>query len=293
VQTILVATDFSETAGAALGWATSIAREHRARLVVAHAAAPVVPAAPEFVALPDRCYDEIREAAQDQLDAVIAALQTTGVPCSSRLVVGPASDVLVALAKEHRADLVVAGTRGRTGWARVLLGSTAARLVRDAPCPVLTVHPADARHPEPVRSVLVATDFSPQAWLAAETAARLLLATPAAHRLVLLHAYRVPIDDPAWPAPGVSEALGATAESARSNIDALACRLAQPGLRVEVRIGEGYPPEVIVDAATRLGVDVVAMGTHGRSGLERLWIGSTAERVLPTAPCPVLTVRGR
>jgi nucleotide-binding universal stress UspA family protein len=60
---------------------------------------------------------------------------------------------------------------------------------------------------------------------------------------------------------------------------------------VESVAREGYPPEVIVEAARELDVDLVAMGTHGRTGLRHLLLGSNAERVIEHAPCPVLTVR--
>ncbi|MEW6268718.1 MAG: universal stress protein [Thermodesulfobacteriota bacterium] len=293
LRTVVVATDFSDTAGTALNWAAAIAREHGARLVVAHASAPVAPPAPEFVVLPASYFDETRRAAQAQLDALVAALQTTGVPCSSELALAPAVTGVLEIAARHRADLLVAGTRGRTGWKRVLLGSTAARLVRDAPCPVLTVHPDDARHPDPLRSVLVPTDFSQEAWHAVESAQSLLLpATSARH--VLLHAHRLPADAPySASARDIEDAVRASIASAHGNLAALARRLTHPGLTVEVRVREGHPAEVIVEEAKGLGVDLIAMGTHGRSGVERLWIGSTAERVLPAAPCPVLTVRAR
>jgi nucleotide-binding universal stress UspA family protein len=292
LRTIVVATDFSDTAAAALAWAAETAREHRARIVVVHAAT-MAPSAPEYVQLPGSAYDEIRAAARGQLDALIAALEPTGLPCSAELVVAPAVAGIVAAATRAHADLVVAGTRGRTGWKRLLLGSTAARLVRDAPFPVLTVHPADARHPRPVRAVLVATDFSDDAWRAAEAALRIVDTDPQASRVVLLHVYRTALDAVPARAAAYAARIRATSTAAQQSAADWAARLSRPGLTVEVRVHEGYPPETIVDEATELGVDLIAMGTHGRSALERLWIGSTAERVLPEAPCPVLTVRAR
>lgn len=293
LRTIVVATDFSATAAAALAWAAEVAREHGARLVVAHAAA-TAPSAPEYVQLPGSAYDEIRAAARGQLDALIAALAPTGIPCSAELVVAPTVAGIVAAAERAHADLLVAGTRGLTGWKRLLLGSTAARLVRDAPCPVLTVHPSDGRRPRPVRAVLVATDFSDDAWCAAEAALRIVDADPnGGRRVVLLHVYRTALEAVPARAAAYAAQIRATSSAAQQGAADWAARLSRPGLTVEVRVREGYPAETIVDQAAELGVDLVAMGTHGRSALERLWIGSTAERVLPEAPCPVLTVHAR
>jgi nucleotide-binding universal stress UspA family protein len=67
--------------------------------------------------------------------------------------------------------------------------------------------------------------------------------------------------------------------------------LREEGLTVETRTDEGYPPEVIVNVAQEIGCDMIAMGTHGRTGLAHLLLGSTAERVVQHAGCPVLTVR--
>ena len=62
-------------------------------------------------------------------------------------------------------------------------------------------------------------------------------------------------------------------------------------MTVETMVQEGHPVEVVLDCAASVRPDLIAMGTHGRSGLRRLFLGSTTERVLPQAPCPVLTVR--
>jgi nucleotide-binding universal stress UspA family protein len=72
---------------------------------------------------------------------------------------------------------------------------------------------------------------------------------------------------------------------------ALAGRFSHGSIRVETKIVEGFPPEEILEQARHVGADLIAMGTHGRSGLDRLVLGSTAERVLANAPCPILTVR--
>ena len=88
-------------------------------------------------------------------------------------------------------------------------------------------------------------------------------------------------------------------EGARANVEGaaqeklaeIAAALSERGLKVETKAIEGYPPEVIVDEAAAIGADLIAMGTHGRTGLAHLFLGSTAERVVQHAGCPVLTLR--
>ncbi|MGB6995571.1 MAG: universal stress protein, partial [Thermoanaerobaculia bacterium] len=77
----------------------------------------------------------------------------------------------------------------------------------------------------------------------------------------------------------------------RTRLDKFAEPLRRNGIEVNILAIEGYPPEVIVDQAEFLKVDLVAMGTHGRTGLSHVLLGSTAERVVQKAACPVLTVR--
>lgn len=276
LRTIVVATDFSEDAAAALGWATELARQHHARIVLAHS----------LVATAESHGD-----ATHLLEADAAILRSDGITVACELARSSPVAGILSVAQRYGAELVVAGTRGRTGWKRALLGSTAARLLREATCPVLTVHRQDGGHPRPIRTVLVPTDFSEDAALAAEAAARILGDLGGDGRLVLLHAYRVPAEVTHLPAPVLMDAIRSGCNAAQASLEAKAARLRRPGLTVEAITREGYPPELILEYAQTTQADVIAMGTHGRSGANRVLLGSNAEHVLATATCPVLTVR--
>jgi len=292
IATILVATDFSETGDAGIAWGAQLARAHGARLVLCHALQTPTPVAPasEFIPLPARFYDDLRAAAESCLERSAAELRATGLAATTVLRVGTAAEAVLAEVQKVGADLLVAGTRGLTGWKKLLLGSTTARLVRRSTCPVLTVHPEDAGRHREIRTVLIPTDFSEDAALAADAAAR-VVARGRASRIVLFHAYHVPVEHVApLGVPLVLEAIAQVEASAHTAMEEAAARLRAHGLEVETKILEGYPPEAIVDQARGLGADLIAMGTHGRSGVKRLILGSTAERVLPVAPCPVLTL---
>jgi nucleotide-binding universal stress UspA family protein len=293
MATIVAATDFSGTAEGATDWGAQLARTHGARLVLVHALLPAITptAAPEFVPLPVEIYEEERRAVKEALEKRAAALRQTGCTVETQLEIGPAVSTILDATLRCKADLLVVGTRGLTGFKRILMGSTAARLVRDASCPVLTVHPEATRH-RPVHRILVPTDFSQDAARALEAAGRILGPVTDHARVTLLHVYRTTQDIVTpWPAPVLVEASRDVETEARKLLDETAAPLRELGIEVVVQARAGYPPEVIDEEARRIAADVIAMGTHGRSGLKRLFLGSTAERVLPAAPCPVLTVR--
>jgi len=204
---------------------------------------------------------------------------------------GPAAAAVLDVAAKHGADLIVAGTRGLTGWKRIVLGSVAARLVRKALCPVVTVHVEDTVRHRPVRTILVPTDFSDDAMRAAEAACAILGEGGPEPCLVLLHVYRHPLVLTSMEMPVLTASPDEVILSAHGEMSVLEDRFSRSGLRVETCVAQGTPSQVILDQARSVGADLIAMGTHGRSGLDRLLLGSTAERVLSSAPCPMLTVR--
>jgi nucleotide-binding universal stress UspA family protein len=141
---ILAATDFSPTGEHACAVAASLAKQLGAELHVAHAFdIPLTVVTPYEVAIPDGLIRDSRAAARKKLDATVAGLRGEGVDAQPHLTEVPAAPAIADLARELSADLVVIGTRGRTGLKHVLLGSVAERTLRLAPCPVLTVKSAD------------------------------------------------------------------------------------------------------------------------------------------------------
>jgi nucleotide-binding universal stress UspA family protein len=287
LRTIVVATDFSPNAAMARAWGEQIARADRALLVLVHAFNGPS-SAPELVRWPSEYDDHIRSHVQSQLARQAEIARSNGAEVEAELGFGAAPDVVAASAERRGADLIVTGTRSRTAWKRRLLGSTAARLIRAAHCPVLTVHTKPA--PRRIRTALVGTDFSEAAALAAETAARLFDTPAADRRLVLLHAYQVPYEARYVPAPVLMDAISAAETTVNRMIEERAQNLRAAGIKVDTVTCEGAPSEAIVRYADSLGADVIALGTHGRSALDRFVLGSNAERVITSASCPVLTI---
>jgi len=139
-KTILVPVDFSPFSDEAMERAIELAREFGAKLHVAHAfSLPLPLMAPYEVAVPTELFDQARESASEQLRKEAEKASAAGVDVTPHLLEVPAATAIVELAERIEADLIVMGTRGRTGLKHVLLGSVAERTLRLSPCSVLAV----------------------------------------------------------------------------------------------------------------------------------------------------------
>lgn len=290
LQTILVATDFSDTARAGVDWAVELAKTHGARIELVHSL--LVPSrATDFVPSPPDFTEALQEAASGRLNEITELVRAQGVEVTAELKLGVPSQVILDTARQVNADLVVIGTRGLSGLRHLLLGSTAERVVQHAHCPVLTVHPGDADKHRSIDTILIPTDFSKDAETAYFAALHLLGRTEGT-RVVLLHVYHLPYEYTAYGTiPTSLDYFKDVEGAAEERLTGLAQELERQGFNVETVAREGFPPEVILGEAEAVGADLIAMGTHGRTGLAHLVLGSTAERVVQRADCPVLTLR--
>lgn len=297
LSTIVVATDFSETASLALDRAIEFAIRHESEIALVHVMQPDIPplAAPEMIVIPPNYEEMLREACTEGLTKAAQRARERGVRVSQYLEQGRAAKRITACADGLAADLIIIGTRGNTGFKRLLLGSVAEEVVRIADQPVLTVHPGDDRPIEPVRKLLFPTDFSPAADQAL-AAANLILSGSENAEIILVHTYQI--------APTVVPLGGFGKGASRlfvANAHQLAQQATEPsvealrskGFRVEVVIARGDPAAIVTELAAERDVDVIVMGTRGHSKLRQILLGSTAERIVEHAPCPVLTVHRR
>ena len=141
-RTILVPTDFSDDAEAALDLALALAADSGAAIHLVHAyEIPIAAIPPYGIEIPPTLLTDVRDAAARRLEKSAEKVRSRGVRCDGHLVHGAPVDGIVDAAARLGADLVVMGTRGLTGLKHVLLGSVAERTIRSAPCPVLTVKP--------------------------------------------------------------------------------------------------------------------------------------------------------
>ncbi len=191
---------------------------------------------------------------------------------------------------QYDLDLVVMGTHGHRGVRRLVLGSVAEEVVRKAPCPVVTVG-RGATAPEAMEggSLLVPVDFSAHRFRVMAHAQAIALVY--GMDLTLLHVVEVAHLPDAYGVYGSPPDPGVLADRAETVLNAEAESLRTEGVDVSLDVRGGHPAAEILDAAAEGGTAFITLATHGRTGLERMLMGSVAENVLRQAPCPVFAVK--
>jgi nucleotide-binding universal stress UspA family protein len=290
---VLAATDFSAPAAVAIEWAALIARAQAGTLHLVHGVPPLYPPMDQTAMWADLAL-KLCLGAREKLEEMAEPWRASGLPTECHAESGRPARVIAEVAERVGARLIVVGTRGHSRLAHLLLGSTAGRVIERVPCPVLAVHPEDRLPAAPPELILLPTDFSADARLAADRALQLLRLDRSRARLLLLHAWQLPGDYALldYAGPSFLTAFREETVAAASRVmEEKASGLRGQGVEVETVLREGSAAGSIVDLAAERGVGLIAMGTHGASGLERLVMGSTALQVIQHAPCPVLTIR--
>ena len=284
---IIVGTDFSERAARAVAAANRLAEKVHARLTVLHVHDPTHDVSTR---LPGRSLTEFEDHAANR---VLPELErwTAGVISNRRAEVvavcgsNPAL-TLCAQAEERGADLCVIATHPRSGLQGRLIGSTAEKVLRHAPCDVLTIHPNAPAHAPLVERMVAATDLSDASVPALDAVG--WMARLAHADVLLLHVH----DGKAAAHPKEDgEALRKRLRIALSALHA-ECLDGYERVAIEV-IADKNAAEAVCGRAEEYGADLIVVGRHGHSGIERLLIGSVAERIARFARCSVLCVRKR
>ncbi len=199
--------------------------------------------------------------------------------------------VIAEYAEANDVDLIVMGTRGRRGVDRLLMGSVAEEVVRTTACPVLTVLDGLEVAPgQAFRRILVPVDFSEPSRLAIDHATE--LAGTYGAEVDLLHV----VEEVSLPTAYGVEPIGFAVPEIVDNSEKALARMAEEEIgyeHVAVEVRPGYPSTTILDYVDERNVDLVVIATHGRTGLDRLLMGSVAEKVVRRASCPVFTVKHR
>ena len=279
LQDILVGTDLTERSERAMARAAQLGRASHASLTVLHVAEA-------GLSVPVR--DRRRVLAEESLRDWYAFLPESDRGAASlRVETGEPFAVLLAQARERDTDLIVLGQPGKKGLKELFVGTTTERVVRHADRPVLVVKQPGK---EPYRRVVVAADFSEGAARAMRSALRV---APAAD-LLLVHAWLLP-------PVGFASTKAAEEETAREN-ELLAQRLSRQVQDTMIELGSqpsapriqmamGNPFFVLRDAIASFKPDLLAIGTHARSGIAIAMVGSLAREMLVEAPCDVLVAR--
>ena len=280
---ILLATDGSKDAWLATNTAILLAMVTRSELHVVN----VGVVAPALLKPLDVEPARVEQEARRLLDEEVNNIENVGsTVAESHLRMGDAAREIVDLAEEQRVGLIAMGSRGRSRIKRALIGSVSDSVVRHAHCPVLVAR----RKPliVPAR-ILVATDGSEEATLAAKTASELAHRTYSELHLVSVAVAYSSSDD--VHKPGLVESL---LQRAQDVLDDQVKKIEHSGgevARTHVRASQRHPADEIVLVAEETGAGLVVMGSRGLGGIRRALMGSVSDSVVRHAHCPVLVVR--
>lgn len=284
-DTILVPTDFSETADHAEAQAASIARRHRSRLELFHVIEPFWPPPPRMMTALQDYIDELEQTAEERLASRADAIRASGVDVTySKTHHIPPFDAISDKIANAQPDLVVVGTHGRRGFKHLVLGSVAERLLRSVKVNVLTlnVNAPPVSGDLGVARILVPVDFSDSSSHALEAAFSLLADDGV---IQLLHVVHAPAHPSFYPNPLADGQDAVLSSHARTHLDNwIGERRAEPTIRV------GDPAHEILHAQEETGAELIVMGTSGITGLNHLVLGSVADKVVRQSAVPVLTV---
>jgi nucleotide-binding universal stress UspA family protein len=285
LQNILFATDFSTASENAFRYAEVIARRYGSKIFVAHVIGPetYTLAPPETWAATQNV---LEDAARKEMHDL--GLRLAGFPHQVLLRHGEIWETLASLIEDHHINMMVIGTHGRTGFEKLLLGSVAERIFRQAKCPVLTVGPkatSRVRYELDLRSVLYATDFSPESLAAAPYA--ISLAEEYQAKLTFLHVIQK--------APSPLDATQAIVAEKTEQLQRLVPQEAGLWCHPQYLVRFDAPADRILDVALDQGANLIVLGTRaarGHVGAATHTERATAHKVVAHAKCPVLTVRG-
>lgn len=272
-EQILVPVDGNPPALAALEHAADLAADVNASL---HLVTVTLGAEPD---------EDIR--AEEIIDEAIEHLDGTDVDVTTDIRSGKPAEEIIGVAEDAGVDAIVLGSLGRRGVRRLLLGSVAEDVVRDAPVPVIVVPSGDDVHCRyPYQTIVVGVDGSEHASAALDRAIEIASKQDSALHLVsVVELPSVQIDGQI---DSPLDALESTAERVVADGAERATERGVDEVHTDIRIGSA--DRVLRTYVEDTDADLVVAGTHGRSGVDRLLLGSVSERVLRTATAPVLTV---
>ncbi len=267
LERLLLATDMSKHSEGAIQEAIGFASKCSSRLYTCM----VLETNPEYETIGSKVFEKEEEEANAHLESIRAMAEKEGVRCETILHESmEASQAIIDEAIEKKVDMIVIGKHGRKGLAKALMGEVAAKVIAHASCKVLVV-PKAARIE--YRNILVATDGSVHSNVALAEA--IAIAKRCGSHLIALSAMR-----------------DSSEKEEASNYANKAAELAQTeGVSAEAVTPVGRSFDAIVETAGGRGVDLIIMGTYGKTGIKKLLMGSSTEKVIGNAGCAVMVVK--
>lgn len=258
--------------------AVELTRRWNGSLVLARATDPFVVSTPEMPSLTLRFQEQAQVAAGVYLEET--AKQVTTVPVETRSLMGPPRDVIPELAATTGCQLIVMASHGRKGLARWFLGSVAESVLRQSHCPVLLLRPDSIPQPPyEFHKIMVPVDGSDSSLRVLQEVKPYLAE---GGKVVVLRASGLALQDHAQLIDP------AALENFLSGLEDQLSQLEIPGLELEYRVVDGEAADAILTLSEEMGCDLIAMSTHGRTGLNRFLLGSVTEKVARHAKQPLL-----
>jgi len=286
---ILCPLDLSKTSDHVVQHAVQFGRWYRAPITALHICNPIVIPSTDFTVvgaptvpiLTDDDINEIRHKVQTRFDSAGAG------PVDVIVESGHPAKRIVEIAGALPSGLIVMGTHGATGFQHLILGSVTEKVLRQAPCPVLTVPPRVRTAPSlPFTRILCPIDFSESARAALEFAVSLSQESSAP--LTILYVLEWSSEELS---PFTAEYRHEVEQSAAVKLAELSAGFEQRASRPIIRVTRGKAYREILAAASEESSDLIVIGVHGRNPLDLMLFGSTTNQVVRRATCPVLTVR--
>ena len=281
---IVAATDFSSRSQRAFRRAGLLARQTGAELTLVHV---VDDDQPETMVASEK-----QEADKFLNEQIVSLAELRGLPCRAVVTTGEAFDGILRVAKDVRAGLIVMGAHRKQILRDIFVGTTIERVIRAGPYPVLMVN-ADSE--QPYRSVTAGIDMSEPSAHALKTAIGLGLVND--RSLTVVHAFTAVAAGKLYVANArrdqIDEYIASERHVASQALFAFLKEQSLGNAQWSYRVEEGDAPAVISRAVTETGSDLVVIGTHGRSGIVKLLIGSVAEQVLRNLDVDILAVPPR
>ena len=285
---ILVAVDFSPDAAAALKQAVWLARQTGVQIVLAHTIPDLSKSVYWGPYEREMNQRELRDRSDTAMRRMIVDLNAMDLDVKFETLLGEPFVEITHAVQEEGYNLVLAGTRGLGKWEHFFVGSTAKRLIRKCPSSVWIVK---VGHICPPKVVLAATDFSHVSLKAVKEGLRVAQQASAEfHLLHVVDSKDVP-EDLISRIPKGSSLRQEINEEATRRLEEFLDSLAVDRTQIQVHLSWGTPWQEIQRISRHQAADLIVIGTVGRSGIKGLLLGNTAEKVLDTCDCSILTVK--
>src|SRR5215831_288725 len=284
IKNILCPVDFFPASNAAVNYAAGLAANYDAVIHLLHVVTPVPVSVYEYAIDSTAILKSVEEASVDEMKKLATRVKGMGVAAETELVVGDVYDEIKRSIDVLKPDLIVMGTHGRRGVERWFMGSTTEKLLRHSPVPLVTINSTGEKSLTAPRfkRILVTTDFSEGTTDALAYA--FSVAQENESQVMVLHVlHDVSLDLSAkYRSPLITRV--------RRELDDLVPAEARNWCNIVTRVETGIPYRVILRMLEDWKIDLLVMNIHGKGMLDRALLGSTAERVVRTAPCPVMMI---